>query len=141
MATMAKSITFHILPKMMLLAALLSPTDFSFPKEKETIYLRANQIGYLPEEEKITIAFSHQPAEKRRFEIIDAASGKAVWGPVKFGHNAGAWGKFAYHYRLDFSPFNLLGRFKLRIVETTLDSLPVNIGVNAYGAYHELLLA
>lgn len=67
----------------------------SQPADK-AVYLRANQIGYLPEDDKIAIAFSHQSLPNARFEIIDAVSGKRVWGPQKLGSNAGAYGSFAY---------------------------------------------
>jgi hypothetical protein len=68
---------------------LLAPS-LSSPQKTNTIHLRANQIGYLPEEPKIATAFSQQPADKRQFEIIEAASGQRILGPVKLGANAGA---------------------------------------------------
>lgn len=105
------------------------------------IHLRANQIGYLPNEAKIAIAFSHDSIERQQFEIIDTASGKRVWGPKKISINAGAWGNFAHHYRLDFTAFEQAGRFKIRIVTTAFESLPFTVGDNAYNSYHELLLA
>jgi hypothetical protein len=126
---------------MIFIVIAIFATSFSSPKETNTIYLRANQIGYLPEESKIAVAFSPQPADKRQFEIIETASRQRVWGPAKLGANAGAWGHFANHYRLDFSALKKTGRFKLRIVGTDFVSLPFNIGPEAYNEYHELLLA
>lgn len=107
----------------------------------KTIYLRANQIGYLPEDDKIALAFSPQALPNARFEIIDAVSGQRVWGPQKLGNNAGAYGNFAYHYRLDFTAFRQPGRYKLRIAGAADESLPFNIGPEAYAHQHELLLA
>lgn len=123
-----------------ILAAALVTAGFSSRSETPTIYLRANQIGYLPQETKIAIAFLQRSAEKQRFEIIDAISSRRVWGPAQLGANAGAWGNFAYHYRLDFSVFNKTGRFKLRIVGMTFESLSFNIGPQTYNGLHELLL-
>jgi hypothetical protein len=126
---------------MMLLALALFATRFSPLGKTDAIHLRANQIGYLPEDPKIAVAFSQQSAHKRLFEIIEAASGQRVWGPAKLGANAGAWGNFAFHYRLDFSAFKKAGRFKIKIAGTDFESLPFNIGSDAYNSYHELLLA
>jgi len=117
------------------------PSVVSQAQPANTIYLRANQIGYLPEDSKIAIAFTHQPAGERQFEIIAVATEERVWGPHPLGKNAGAWGNFRYYYRLDFSGLRAPGRFKLRITGTTFESLPFDVGPDAYNHYHELLLA
>jgi hypothetical protein len=113
---------------------------FAQTKDK-TIHIRANQIGYLPEDDKIALAFSHRAFSNARFEVIDAVSGQRIWGPQKVGNNAGAYGNFAYHYRLDFTALRQAGRFKLRIADAAYDSLPFNIAPKAYAHQHELLLA
>jgi hypothetical protein len=145
---MGKVIQFSkpiVLPSIISLFVILAATQlaagFFSPEKSNTIYLRANQIGYLPDDAKIAIAFSHRPVEKQQLEIIDAGTGKRVGGPAKLGANAGAWGNFACHYRLDFSAFNKTGRFKLRLAGTAFESLPFNIGPGAYNEHHELLLA
>ncbi len=115
--------------------------SISSSQQFDTVHLRANQIGYLPEDSKIAIAFSQRPADKQQFEIVEAASGQRVWGPLELGANAGSWGNFAFHYRLDFSALKRAGRFKLRIIGTDFVSLPFNIGPEVYNEYHELLLA
>ncbi|MDZ7290022.1 MAG: glycoside hydrolase family 9 protein, partial [candidate division KSB1 bacterium] len=133
-------------PKLLLfvltiISSILFQTNLSSTREdSKTIYLRANQIGYLPEETKIAIAFSHRPIENLKFEIIDAVTSQKIWGPERVGKNAGAYGNFAYHYRLDFSPFHQTGRYKLRIVNTQYESLPFNVGPEAYDNHHEILL-
>lgn len=124
-----------------ILLLVVSPPVFSSPQDANLVYFRANQIGYLPEDSKIAVAFSYQAAGTKQFEIVDATSGKRVWGPLKLGTNAGTWGNFACHYRLDFSTFKQTGRFKLRISGTRFESLPFNIGPEAYQAIHEDLLA
>ena len=94
------------------LAVILFATGFSFHITTNPIYLRGNQVGYLPNELKIAVAFSRHSTERRQFEVVDVASGQRVWGPAQVGANAGVWENFAYHYRLDFSGFNKIGRFK-----------------------------
>jgi len=124
----------------LILVLILIPPNFSSLQDASTVYLRANQVGYLPEDAKIAIAFSQQSIGTRQFEVIDAASGMRAWGPMNLGANAGTWGKFAFHYRLDFSGFNKIGRFKLRVVGVNFESLPFNIGLDAYNSQHENLL-
>ncbi|MFB0517147.1 MAG: glycoside hydrolase family 9 protein [Candidatus Neomarinimicrobiota bacterium] len=115
--------------------------DVALAKEsRRTIYLRANQVGYLPEDSKIAIAFAHRSIGKRKFEIIDTRSGKRVWGPGELGPNSGTYGNFAYHYRLDFSEFDQPGRYQLRITRSRYTSLPFNIGAESYNGLQELLL-
>lgn len=121
--------------------ALLAATAFSAVAAEKTVYLRANQIGYLPEDDKIAIAFAQHSLARSRFEIIDAATGKRVWGPQTVGENAGAYGNFAFHYRLDFTALRKAGRYKVRLSGTAFESLPFHLGPEAYNQHHELLLA
>jgi hypothetical protein len=122
-------------------ALLLVQADRSAGAENpDTVYVRANQVGYLPDEAKIAIAFAHRPLDDLSFEVIDLSSGERVWGPQAFGENAGSFGNFAYHYRLDFSEFRESGQFRLRIVETKTESLPFRIGPDVYNGYSEVLL-
>ena len=124
-----------------IISSIVLPSNLSLAREDaKTIYLRANQIGYLPDEAKIAITFSHQPIDNLKFEIIEAATGKRVWGPEKVGKNAGVYGNFANHYRVDFSVFREIGRYKLRITSTEYESLPFNVGPETYNNHHELLL-
>jgi hypothetical protein len=108
--------------------------------DRKAIYLRANQVGYLPGESKVALAFSHRDLGKRKFELVDAATGETVWGPKEMGPNDGAWGNFAYHYRLDFSDFQQPGRYRLRIARTKYESLAFNIGTDVYSSLQELLI-
>ena len=125
-----------------LILVLCDDVSMLFSQAKDnTIHMRANQVGYLPEDDKIALAFSHQAFSNAQFEVIDAVSGTRVWGPQKVGNNAGAYGNFAHHYRLDFTALRQTGRFKLRIAGATYESLPFNIGPEAYAHHHELLLA
>lgn len=118
-----------------LLAA--APLSAAVPR----VHVRANQVGYLPGDAKIAIAFAAQPLSGARFEVVDAATRRRVWGPRSVGPNVGRWGRFPYHYRLDFSEVHGPGRFKVRICGTEYESLPFTISHEAYGSYHELVVA
>ncbi len=104
------------------------------------IYLRVNQVGYLPDDPKIAIAFARTPLDGLRFEVVDAASGRRVWGPRSFGQNAGAYGNFAYHYRLDFSNLRSPGRYRLHVVDSRAKSSPFGIGPDVYDGLPDTLL-
>lgn len=132
---------FTLVPAVAIIVMLNTWDAICAQGQDKTIYLRANQIGYLPEDDKIALAFSHQALSNARFEIINAVTGKRVWGPQKLGNNTGVYGNFAHHYRLDFTALRQTGRYKLRITGATYESLPFNVGPEAYARHHELLLA
>ncbi len=105
-----------------------------FSKE---IFIRVNQIGYLPGERKVAMAFSEKSAQKYQFELIDARSGEKQWGPAEISPNVGAWGNFEYHHYLDFSTFEQPGMYRIRIVGKQWQSQPFHVGAKAYQDYHE----
>lgn len=124
-----------------LFALLLSAPSLSWAAPpSEPIYLRANQLGYLPDDLKLAVAFSNEPLKEMTFEIVDSASGRRVWGPRSLGKNFGAWGNFPYHYGLDFTAFRTPGRYRLRIGDADWQSLPFRIGPDVYGNAPDLLL-
>ena len=84
-------------------------------------WIRANQIGYLPDDPKIAILSSMKPL-----------SGRFHVGPFDagIGPDAGAWGPFPHNYRLDFSPLRTPGRYQVRFGDVA--SLPFVIGNDAY---------
>ncbi|HKI45437.1 MAG TPA: glycoside hydrolase family 9 protein [Balneolales bacterium] len=95
------------------------------------IYLRVNQIGYLPGDAKIALAFSGSK-QSISFELVDVRDSRRVWGPVHVRKNSGAYGRYHYHYLLDFSTFRKSGTYKIRILKTGEESVPFRIGADAY---------
>jgi hypothetical protein len=76
-------------------------------------YVRVNLVGYQPGGAKIAIGLGDS-ALPRQFQLIDVVTEQAVFEgqttPI-----AGAWGQFAHHAELDFSPFDKAGRYKIRL--------------------------
>jgi len=105
----------------------------------DTLYIRANQLGYLPGDAKVALAFTHAERSGLSFEIIDAESGAVAWGPAE-GEPAGAYGNFERHYRLDFSDFETEGDYRIRISGTGSLSRPFTIGSSAYGGMPDEVL-
>ncbi len=100
------------------------------------LHMRINQVGYLPEDTKIAIAFAKQ-SQSMAFELVDAETGKIVRESEKANTDAGPWGNFPHHYLLDFSAFTASGRYRIRITGTEQVSLPFSIGTDAYSGLHK----
>ena len=85
------------------------------------VWIRVNQVGYLPGDPKIALLSSDRPLAGR-FHVGEYAA--------EIGPDAGAWGPFQHNYRLDFSALRTPGRYVLKYGDTT--SLPFTIGSDAY---------
>ena len=92
-------------------------------------WVRASQIGYLPDDPKIAV-LSSDTALEGSFTV---GSFTAAIGP-----DQGAWGPFAHNYRLDFSSLRTHGAYRIRF--GTVESLPFQIGADAYAAVPGALL-
>ena len=108
-----------------LLTALLISTGAVFP-QTSAVFIRINQAGYLPNEKKIAVAFSAMDQRLQKFEIIDAVTGKRVWGPARLGRNSGRYGRFPFHYQLDFSQLSQPGRYQIRMAQGASLAFSVN---------------
>jgi len=118
----------------------LSSLTLLAQEDDEAVFIRTNQFGYLDTDPKIGIAFSHAALPNLQFELVEARNGTVVWGPEAAGTDAGEYGNFEHHYRLDFSPFATTGQYKVRLSGTTVESYQFNIGPNAYNGAHDLVL-
>jgi endoglucanase len=103
-----------------------------------TEYLRINQVGYLPDDTKVGIAFSEEPIEGG-FVVVDAKDGTGVHKGQLELITAKSWGKHQYHYELDFSKVERGGRYFLRL-DSGERSREFNIGSDAYQNYQADLL-
>ena len=101
-------------------------------------YIRINQIGYLPNDQKIAVAFSKIPLEGD-FTVLNAATKNVVFRAPLKAVSASNWGsKFSHYYELDFSTVKEPGTKILRIETPETTSREFTIG--AYPAYQEDLL-
>lgn len=104
----------------------------------QTAYIRINQAGYLPADEKRAIAFSKTPLEGD-FVLLDAATKNAVYrAPLKSVPAPNWGGAFSYYYELDFSAFRQTGRNVLQLDNGGAVSREFSIG--AYPPFQEDLL-
>jgi endoglucanase len=90
----------------------------------DEVFIRANQLGYRPQDVKVAIAFSRSglPAS---FTVIAADSDLVAFrGKTTFLSNQ-RWGQFTNHVQLDFSTFHQSGRFAIQVGQAR--SMPFSI--------------
>ena len=100
----------------------------------QSVYLRLNQVGYLPQEAKVALALTHVDLSGKTFQVT-SGSKEVFTGPV--GKDRGAYGQFAHLYELDFSQVTESGTYSLSVMET---ASPVNINDDAYAGLIPLTL-
>ena len=95
----------------------------------EPIYLRVNQVGYLPFEEKLGFALTNEDLNGRTFNVVSDSGANVLTAPV--GSDRGAYGNFTHLYELNFSGVRTTGSFQPRLASN--DSPIFAIDANAYG--------
>lgn len=105
----------------------------------DPLYIRINQAGYLPEDFKSGIVFSHTPV-KEQFRLVEEVTGDLVATLNPIRTKAAGWGAFEYYYELDFSDAKGPGRYYLEAVETGIRSSGFTISGGAYDFQQEKLL-
>jgi hypothetical protein len=83
--------------------------------------IRANQIGYLPDDPKMALLSTSAP-QTGQFTVGNFTA--------DIGPDQGAWGPFKHNYRLDFSSLKTPGRYAIRFGD--VKSLGFDIGPNVY---------
>jgi hypothetical protein len=101
------------------------------------MHLRANQLGYRPADAKEGIAFGTEPLPPT-FGVVEAGSGAEVFRGTARSLQQGAWGRFVYHAKLDFSDVTQPGRYQLRL--GTDRSLPFYVDEAVFRPLPEQLL-
>ncbi len=93
------------------------------------IYIRANQVGYLPDDMKTAVVFSENPIYAKKFSVKDFNGGKVVLIDElqKSDFN---YGDFKYGYIADFSKIVRPGKYLISVDGS--DSFPFKIGKNIY---------
>jgi len=100
-------------------------------------FIRVNQVGYLPTDAKIAIAFS-RTALNGNFVLADASHRVVFRGPLKAIPQGNWGGAFPYYYELDFSRYQQPGPYYLRLEDSEISSPQFSIG--PYSPYQEDLL-
>ena len=105
----------------------------------EKIYIRVNQLGYLPDESKIAIAFSHVAIREKILLISkESKSSMATLKPKR--SKSKGWGTFNYYYEIDFSQLESPGNYFLLGQKSNSKSQTFSISPNVYQNQTETLL-
>ncbi|MBN2326781.1 MAG: glycoside hydrolase family 9 protein [Candidatus Omnitrophica bacterium] len=102
-------------------AGIMTDAPAGTHSNKEEVWIRVNQAGYLPGDSKIAVLSSGQPLSGT-FEVGAVSSG--------IGADCGAWGPFQHNYRLNFSSLKEPGEYRIRFGE--IQSPAFQIGDGAY---------
>lgn len=92
--------------------SIFSLLCISFSINAQGAYLRINQLGYLPAETKVALAFSKKSISAK-FQIKEARTSEVVLEGQAKTSPAPGWGTFDHYYELDFSQVTQPGRYFL----------------------------
>ena len=121
---------------LLLFLLVFSGTAFSAAR-----YIRVNQVGYLPGDAKVAVAFSNDNLSALTFSIIKNSDNTVVWGPTAFPTSSGVYSPFTNTYKLNFSAFAPAASdvYKIRLSDGT-ESLTFRISQCVYSGTEELIL-
>ncbi|HSU24374.1 MAG TPA: glycoside hydrolase family 9 protein, partial [Pyrinomonadaceae bacterium] len=118
------------------LLAFVLAIAFSVSAAAQSVYIRINQVGYLPADKKTAIAFSKAPISGA-FTVKDSTTTQTVFSGTLRPAARSEWGGgFPYNYALDFSNLRSPGRFTIEAAGTVSG----NFQIGEYPAYQEDLL-
>ena len=119
--------------------AVLCSFPTAAPAEDGAVHLRVNQLGFLPGDPKVAIAFSKEKIEGD-FLLVDAQSGETRHRGNLQPATEPTWGAFDHYARLDFTGLVKPGLYRIRLESTRTVSPPFRIGEEAFGNHAEDLL-
>ncbi|MHC1736831.1 MAG: glycoside hydrolase family 9 protein [Ignavibacteriaceae bacterium] len=100
------------------------------------IFIRVNQVGFLPGDVKSAVVFSTTSLDGQTFKILSDQN-KSVYSG-KLPENAGKWGNFGFNYKIDFSSVRTAGTYYIEVLKTK--SPKFKIANNAYKGVVDSLL-
>ena len=115
--------------------AFVTIGGFSTGAKGQELFIRTNQLGFLPLEEKEARILSRRDLSGIRFEIV---SGNRTFFDGMIGKSLGSYGKFAHAYRINFSSLSSPGTFSVRVHDQM--SPPFTIGKGVYERIVDSLL-
>jgi endoglucanase len=104
--------------------------------QPQTLFIRVNQVGYLPEGRKVAVACALEPGAVGTFVVEDARD-RVVLGPLPAAAAQG-FGPCVQTYRLDFTRLTTPGVYHIAAGGVT--SPPVRVTPDAYRGAADLLL-
>lgn len=126
----------HFLIALMLISFVITNCQPSIKAEPE-IFIRFNQVGYLPNDIKSAVILSTNPLEGKKISIKSAGNNHNV-NAYTFGKNIGSFGSFPFSYRIDFSALKKPGEYYFQ--DARQKSYSFKVGDNVYNGVADSLL-
>jgi len=92
------------------------------------VFIRINQVGYLPADQKVALVLTNQNLNGHKFSVTKNPGGISFEGSV--GPDRGAYGNYAHVYETNFSTLRAEGSYRIHAGGSTSLSFP--IGSNLY---------
>ena len=116
---------------------ILLLTGSIFAQNFGNIYIRVNQLGFLPTDFKTAVIFSTSPVITREFSVKNLENDKIVFSG-SFEKSIHSYDKFKYCYEIDFSGITSPGRYK--IIVQGKSSTPFSIDKKVYNNLADSLM-
>jgi hypothetical protein len=97
-------------------------------KAEPEIYIRFNQIGFLPDDFKTAIILSNYNLEGKQILVVNNKNEKKVLS-LQLQNNLGVYGNFSYTYLIDFSIINTPGEYIIQYSRQKTPSFKINDGI------------
>jgi endoglucanase len=120
------------------LCVLAGGASNSLVQDRAELFIRTNQLGYLPDDPKVAVALgvATVPAS---FEVIDENQRVVLRGQV-VRQEAQRWGSFGAHGELDFSELRAPGRYHVRFPAEGVESHGFTVGTGIFAEAADLML-
>ncbi len=119
------------------LTLLILPSCIFNIQAEQEIFIRVNQVGFLPDDIKSFVVLSTKNLEGNDLEIINTKTNKKVFESI-IKNNSGVYGSFNYTYNIDFSEVKENGEYEIFIGK--IKSYPFRISETVYNQLSKTLL-
>lgn len=107
---------------------LLAPNSALNLKAEPEVYIRFNQLGFLPTDTKTAIVLSYNELQGKSFSVINAGSKEKIFSS-SFVKNLGVYGNFPFSYSIDFSKIKKAGEYYIQFAQQKTFSFKISESV------------
>ena len=109
---------------MLFLVLLLPSCQLNLQAEPE-IFIRFNQLGFLPQDLKTVVVLSNHNLQGKDISILSYPKNESVF-KTSFGNSLGIYGSFNFSYIIDFSSFSSKGEYYFQFAQQKSPSFKIN---------------
>lgn len=126
----------HLLISFTLISFIITNCQPSIKAEPE-IFIRFNQVGYLPNDIKSAVVLSTHSIEGKNISIKNSRTNKNM-NEYRIGKSIGNYGSFQFSYIIDFSNLKTDGEYYFQFARQK--TFNFKVGDNVYNGIADLLL-